>query len=124
MKLFMNANIMKTKFFFICSIVIADPISIVTYELVHFLHVCSFILLKHLVRVEYHFNISSDNDGKYILYTNNLEFIIKNVRSSTSHKKTSSLRLSFREFKKILLNTFIYQKISIKIYIYTNIMNT
>ena len=53
--------------------------------------------------------------------------IIKNVSSSTTHKKTpsfrlyvfsslrlyvfASLRLSFREFKKILPNTFIYESI-------------
>ena len=48
--------------------------------------------------------------------------LIKNVSTSTSHKKTLSLRLSvftsfrpsLREFKKILLNTFIYQSILIK----------
>ena len=32
--------------------------------------------------------------------------LIKNVSSSTSHKKTPSSRLSFREFKKILLFIF------------------
>ena len=31
------------------------------------------------------------------------KIIFKNVSSSTSHKKTPSLRLSLREFKKILL---------------------
>ena len=40
------------------------------------------------------------------------KFFIKNVCSSTTHKKTPSFRLyvftSFREFKKILRNTFIY----------------
>ena len=54
--------------------------------------------------------------------------IIKNVSSSTSHKKTPSFRLyvfpSFREFKKILPNTFIYESILIKIYMSTNIINT
>ena len=40
--------------------------------------------------------------------------IIKNVSSSTSHKKNPSLRLSLREFKKILPSTFIYQPILIK----------
>ena len=49
----------------------------------------------------------------------------KKDNSSTTHKK---LRLyvfpSFREFKKILPNTFIYKPILIKIYIYTNIINT
>ena len=59
-------------------------------------------------------------------------FIIKNVSSSTTHKKTPSFRLyvfpsfrhSFREFKKILPNTFIYESILIKIYMNTNIINT
>jgi hypothetical protein len=62
--------------------------------------------------------------------------IIKNVSSSTSHKKTPSLRPyvfpSFRpyvfpsvqEFKKILPNTFIYESILIKIYMNTNINPT
>ena len=53
-------------------------------------------------------------------------FNIKNVSSYLSHKKTSvflSLRLSFRKFKKILPNTFIYESILIKIYMNTNIMN-
>ena len=49
---------------------------------------------------------------------------IKNVSSSTTHKKTPSFRLSFREFKKILPNTFIYKSILIKIYMNTNIINT
>ena len=56
---------------------------------------------------------------------------IKNVSSSTTHKKTPSFRLyvftvftSFREFKKILPNTFIYESILIKIYMNTNIINT
>jgi hypothetical protein len=40
--------------------------------------------------------------------------IIKNASSSTSHKKTPSLRLSLREIKKILPNTFIYESILIK----------
>ena len=57
----------------------------------------------------------------YVVYCN---LIIKNVSSSTSHKKTPSLRLSLREFKKILPNTFIYELILIKIYMITNIMNT
>ena len=51
-------------------------------------------------------------------------FLIKNVSSSTSHKKTLSFRLSLREFKKILPNTFIYESILIKIYMNFNIMNT
>ena len=45
------------------------------------------------------------------------QLFIKNVSSSTSHRKESiftSLRLSFREFKKILSNTFIYESILIK----------
>ena len=58
--------------------------------------------------------------------------IIKNVSSSTSHKKTPflrpyvfpSFRLSLRDFKKILPNTFIYESILIKIYMNTNVMNT
>ena len=59
--------------------------------------------------------------------------VIKNVSSSTTHKKLChsvfpSLRLSvftsFREFKKILPNTFIYESILIKIYLNTNIINT
>ena len=58
---------------------------------------------------------------------------LKNVSSSTTHKKTLSLRLSvfftsfrlsFREFKKILPNTFIYESILKKIYMNTNIINT
>ena len=53
--------------------------------------------------------------------------IFKNVSSSTTHKKTPSLRLyvftSFREFKKILPNTFIYESILLKIYMNT-FMNT
>ena len=44
--------------------------------------------------------------------------------SSTSHKKTSSLRLSLLEFKKILPNTFIYESILIEYYMNANIMNT
>ena len=56
--------------------------------------------------------------------------IIKNVSSSTSHKKTPSyrlyvfpsFRLSLREFKKILPNIFIYYSIFIKIYMNANIM--
>ena len=52
---------------------------------------------------------------------------IKNVSSSTTHKKTPPLRLSvftsFRKFKKILPNTFIYESILIKIYMNTNIIN-
>ena len=60
------------------------------------------------------------------------DIFIKNVSSSTSHKKTPSLRLSvftsihlsLREFKKILPNTFIYGSILIKIYMNINIMNT
>ena len=58
-------------------------------------------------------------------------YFLKNVSSSTSHKKNSvftSLRLyvfpSVREFKKILPNTFIYESILMKIYTNTNIMNT
>jgi hypothetical protein len=35
-----------------------------------------------------------------------------------------ALRLSLREFKKILPNTYIYESILIKIYMNTNIMNT
>ena len=54
--------------------------------------------------------------------------IIKNVSSSTSHKKTPALRLYIRlyvrEFKKILPNTLIYESILINIYMNTNIMNT
>ena len=53
--------------------------------------------------------------------------MIENVSSSTSHKKNSifqSFRLSLREFKKILPNTFIYKLILIKIYMNTNIINT
>ena len=53
-----------------------------------------------------------------------LQLIIKNVSSSTTHKKTPSLRHSLREFKKILPKTFIYESILIKIYMNTNIMNT
>ena len=51
-------------------------------------------------------------------------YIIKNVSSSTTHKKTPSLRLSFREFKKIIPNTFIYKSILIQNYMNTNIKNT
>ena len=58
--------------------------------------------------------------------------VIKNVSFSTTHKKTPSLRLSvftsfrlsFREFKKILPNTFIYKSILIKIYMNINIINS
>ena len=54
--------------------------------------------------------------------------IFKNVSSSTSHKKTLSVRLyvfpSVQEFKKILPNAFIYESILIKIYMNTHIMNT
>ena len=49
--------------------------------------------------------------------------LVKNVSSSTSHKRNSSFT-SFREIKKILPNTFIYNSILIKIYMNTNIMNT
>ena len=48
--------------------------------------------------------------------------IIKNVSSSTFHKK--KLRLSLREFKKILPNTYIYESILITIYMNANIMTT
>ena len=66
------------------------------------------------------------------IFQNMKFYIIKNVSSSTTPKKTPSLRLfvfpsfrlSFREFKKILPNTFIYESILIKIYINTNIINT
>ena len=56
-------------------------------------------------------------------------YFIKNVSSSTSHKKIRvfvfpSFRLSLRYFKKILPNTFIYESILIKIYMNTNVMNT
>ena len=50
---------------------------------------------------------------------------IKNVSSCTSLKKTPSFRLSLREYKKILPNTFIYESILIKkIDMNANIMNT
>ena len=49
---------------------------------------------------------------------------IKNVSYSTSHKKNPSLRLTLREFKKSVSNTFIYVSILIKIYVNANIMNT
>ena len=49
-----------------------------------------------------------------------VQTIIKNVSSSTTHKKTPS----FRDFKKILPNTFIYKSILIKIYMNTKIINT
>ena len=59
------------------------------------------------------------------------QIVIKNVSSSTTHKKTPSLCLSvfpslclsFWEFKKILPNAFIYESILIKNYMNTNIMN-
>ena len=64
----------------------------------------------------------------YPFTTHILSDFIKNVSSSSSHKKTPSLRPSLglyvREFKKILPNTFIYKSILIKIYVYTNSMNT
>ena len=47
-----------------------------------------------------------------------------NVSYSTSHKKTPSFRLSLREFKKIVPNTFIYESILINIYMNAKIMNT
>ena len=60
---------------------------------------------------------------------NKSQIIIKNVSSSTSHKKLRlsvfmSFRLSLREFKKILPNTFIYESILIEIYMNTKLMNT
>ena len=58
------------------------------------------------------------------LYNRKLYYLIKNVSSSTSHKKSTSLRLSLWEFKKILFNTFIYKSILIKIYMNANIRNT
>ena len=64
----------------------------------------------------------------YVLKLKLSLFFIKNVSSSTSHKKTPSLHLYLclyvREFKKILPNTFIYESILIKIYMNTNIINT
>ena len=45
---------------------------------------------------------------------------LKNVSSSTSHKKTPSLR----EFKKILPSTYIYEQILIKNCMNGEIMNT
>ena len=69
----------------------------------------------------------------------NYRFFFKNVSSSKSHKKTLSFCLyvflslcfsvfpsyclSFREFKKNLPNTFIYESILIIIYMNTNILN-
>ena len=50
-------------------------------------------------------------------------FNFRNVNSSTSHKKTPSLQRSLREFKKSLLNIFIYESILIIIYVNANIMN-
>ena len=44
------------------------------------------------------------------------------LSSFTSHKKNPSLRLSLREFKKILPNKFIYESISTKIYMNANII--
>ena len=41
-----------------------------------------------------------------------------------SQKKSPSLLLSFRAFKKILPNTFIYESILINIYMNADIMNT
>ena len=61
---------------------------------------------------------------KNVSYQNRDMRIIKNVSSSTSHKKTPSFRPSLRDFIKILPNTFIYESILIKIYMSTNIMNT
>jgi hypothetical protein len=50
---------------------------------------------------------------------------IKNVSYSTSHKKLCLyVFTSFREFKKILPSTFIYESILIINYMNTNIMNT
>ena len=51
-------------------------------------------------------------------------YIIKNVGSSTFHKKNPSFSLSLREFKKIIPNTLIYKLILIKIYMNTNTMKT
>ena len=53
--------------------------------------------------------------------------LIKNVSSSTSHKRNfvfTSFRLSLREFRKIISNTCIYESILIKIYMNANIMHT
>ena len=53
-------------------------------------------------------------------------FIIKNVQLTKKLRLyvIPSFCLSFREFKKNLPNTFIYESILIKIYMNTNIMNT
>ena len=63
-----------------------------------------------------------------LLYNKFTCTFIKNVSSSTSHKKTLSLSPyvfpSFRDFEKILPNIFIYESILIKIYMNTNVMNT
>ena len=48
-----------------------------------------------------------------------MKTFVKNVSSSTSHKKTPTLW----EFKKSLSNTLIYELILIKIYVNANIMN-
>ena len=53
-----------------------------------------------------------------------ISLIIKKVSSFTSHKKACFLRLSLREFKKSLPNTFIYESILMKIYVNANNMNT
>jgi hypothetical protein len=72
-------------------------------------------------------NLSSGAQHLYSLF----KIYLLLLRSSTSHKKTTSLRffifpsfrLSLREFMKILPNKFIYE-ILIKFYTNTNIMNT
>ena len=61
--------------------------------------------------------------GALIIHSSLVIFSIKNVSSSTSHFVFTSLRLSLREFKKILSDIFIYISILIKSYMIANIMN-
>ena len=58
---------------------------------------------------------------------NTQTFHINKYEVIEGHKRSLKVtkgHLSFREFDKILPNTFIYESILIKIYMNTNIMNT
>ena len=59
----------------------------------------------------------------HLLSSGNI-FFIKNVSSSISHKQKNSVFPKFRDLKKILTSTFIYEPILIQIYMNANIMKT
>ena len=69
-------------------------------------------------------NILCLKDNPYFEFQDIILLYFINHVSSSTPKKTPSVRLSLREFKKKFPNTFIYESILIKIYMNANIMNT